>query len=478
MKRSELFFGFLKLPVDFITIFSSFLLAYKLRQISDFIPFVQLPLNLETFPVSEQFRTLSIIGTLIFIVILIFLGSYSFKNTSKFNSEIKKVINASIIWLMIIITYYFLIREFPFSRLTLFYSWIFAVTFICFGRFILKIIQLFLLKWDIGKRKILIIGNNQITSTLFHHLQKIPNYNVIGAVSENNDFSNTNVKIIGRIDNLEKIVKKENIEEIIQTKSDLSSTRNLDILNYCRENHIQYHFVPDLMEVHQTNIEVSTFKGLPLITLKPTALDGWGKIIKRITDFFGALIGLILLSPIFIIIAIIIKLDSKGPIFFNRLDNGEKVKRVGQYGKPFNFIKFRTMKPNSDSLRYSDLALNNTRIDGPLIKIKNDPRITGFGKFLRKTSLDELPQLWSVLKGDMSLVGPRPHLPEEVAKYKNYQKFVLTLKPGITGLAQISGRSDLKFDEEVKLDTYYIENWKIRLDIKILIKTIFVIFKK
>ena len=136
------------------------------------------------------------------------------------------------------------------------------------------------------------------------------------------------------------------------------------------------------------------------------------------------------------------------------------------------------MKPNSDSLRYSDLALNNTRIDGPLIKIKNDPRITGFGKFLRKTSLDELPQLWSVLKGDMSLVGPRPHLPEEVAKYKNYQKFVLTLKPGITGLAQISGRSDLKFDEEVKLDTYYIENWKIRLDIKILIKTIFVIFKK
>jgi len=187
--------------------------------------------------------------------------------------------------------------------------------------------------------------------------------------------------------------------------------------------------------------------------------------------------GIILLSPIFIITALAIKIDSKGPIFFTKLDDESPALRVGEKGKLFCFYKFRSMQANTHNLRYTVLAEQNTRNGSPMVKIKNDPRITRVGKFIRKYSIDELPQLFNVLTGNLSLVGPRAHLPEEVARYDRHHKFVLTIKPGITGLAQINGRSNLNFEKENSLDTYYIENWSLFSDIKILIKTIFVVLK-
>ncbi len=172
-----------------------------------------------------------------------------------------------------------------------------------------------------------------------------------------------------------------------------------------------------------------------------------------------------------------IKLDSRGPIFFSRRDDGDPVTRVGEGGAPFKYFKFRSMIPNSDSMRYNELADRNMRADGPMVKIKDDPRITRVGKIIRRWSIDELPELFLVFIGDMSLVGPRPHLPEEVAKYENYHRKTLTVKPGITGLAQVSGRSDLLFEEEAKLDIYYIENWSMLLDISILLRTPFAVLK-
>ncbi len=199
--------------------------------------------------------------------------------------------------------------------------------------------------------------------------------------------------------------------------------------------------------------------------------------IKRILDILGALFGLILFSPILILTAIAIKLDSRGTILFKYLDDGSRVKRVGQHGRLFNFVKFRSMRSGTDSLRYMELARHNTRNGGPLIKIKDDPRVTKVGKFIRKYSIDELPQLWNVLVGDMSLVGPRPHLPEEVRLYENHERVVLNVKPGITGLAQVNGRSRLTFKQEITWDSSYIEHWSLWLDIKILLKTIPVVLK-
>jgi len=183
------------------------------------------------------------------------------------------------------------------------------------------------------------------------------------------------------------------------------------------------------------------------------------------------------LSPILLITMVAIKLNSHGPIFFSRRDDGSYVYRVGKGGKPFKYFKFRSMIPGTDNMRYKELADKNVRGDGPMVKIKDDPRVTRVGKFIRRWSIDELPELFLVFIGRMSLIGPRPHLPEEVAKYEQHHRKTLTIKPGITGLAQVSGRSDLAFEEEVKLDIYYIENWSLLLDLSILLKTPLAVFK-
>jgi exopolysaccharide biosynthesis polyprenyl glycosylphosphotransferase len=192
-------------------------------------------------------------------------------------------------------------------------------------------------------------------------------------------------------------------------------------------------------------------------------------IAKRIMDICGALIGLICLSWLFLIVALLIKLeDPKGPVFFKQV-------RVGKDGKEFYMYKFRSMVTNAEELLESLLHLNETT--GAMFKMKNDPRVTKVGKFIRKTSIDELPQLWNVLKGDMSLVGPRPPLPREVAQYTEYDKQRLLVTPGCTGLWQVSGRNDLGFNEMVELDLKYIRERSILYDLKIILKTIKIMIK-
>lgn len=367
---------------------------------------------------------------------------------------------------MLVITYFFFTRTFPFSRLGMIYSWTIAILFVIFGRAIIKIIQKFFLRLGIGKRRILFVGNNEVTKELIERFSKSPTYKIIGIIDNYNTSQ------------LEYIAKHREVEEIIQTKSDISETRSKDILEFCEEHHIEYSFVPDLMEVKRTNIDIATIGAIPLITLRKTPLEGWGKVHKRTMDIIGSSLGLVVLSPFMLITAIAIKLDSKGPILFSHLDDGTPVKRVGQSGRPFHFYKFRSMHHLTHNLRYSkEFMEKNLRTGSPLVKIKNDPRVTRVGRFIRKYSIDELPQLLNVLIGNMSLVGPRPHLPEEVAKYQRHHKFTLTIKPGITGLSQTSGRSDLDFETEVRLDRFYIENWSLWLDIKLVFKTIGIVLK-
>jgi exopolysaccharide biosynthesis polyprenyl glycosylphosphotransferase len=474
MKLSEIILGLLRIPTDFLMGMLAFTVAYQIRSKTDLIPGIQLPLDLATFPSLPDYIRFSAAAILFLLLIFAANKMYSLKHSLPTGKEIGRVTVLTTAWLMLIVSWFFIIREFPFSRLAIGYSWILAILFVSFGRLLIRLVENILFSLNIGRRKILIIGNNPISHRLIRLMGKDRRIILAGAVDDRLE-KIAGLKTLGKVNELGKIVKKYGIDEIIQTRSDLSEAQATDILEFCRENHLGYSFVPDLLAVHQTNVEVETFRGIPVISLKPTPLDGWGRVGKRIFDLVGSTIGLIVLSPVLLVSAIAIKLDSKGTIFFKYLDDGTRVKRVGQVGHLFNFCKFRTMYPNTHNLRYTDLAEKNTREGSPLVKIKDDPRVTRVGRFLRKTSIDELPQLINVLKGEMSLVGPRPHLPEEVAKYRGHHKFVLAIKPGITGMAQISGRSDLDFEEEIRLDTYYIEHWSIWLDIKILLKTVFVL---
>ncbi len=477
MKFPTLILGLLRIPIDFLMAIMAFIGAYFLRGLPNALPFLHLYLDRTVFPPLEEYFSFAIGTSIILLILLALTKNYSFKKEIKFSQEIGNIVLMAMTWFMLIIAYFFILRQFPFSRLVLGYTLVFTIILITCGRGILRAINYILLKNNIGRKKIAFVGWSLVAEKIAPQLAKNVENELVGYINPA-AIQKTDIPYLGKVSDLSTFMNKLKIEEIIQISSELSDTESTDILQLCREHHVIYRFIPDILTVHQTNIDVETKNGIPIITLKPTPLDGWGRVIKRLFDLLGAIVGLILLSPVFLIITIAIKLDSKGTALFKYLDNGKLAKRVGQQGKLFYCYKFRTMHPNTHALRYTALAGKNTRKGSPLVKIKDDPRVTKVGKFLRSTSLDELPQLINVLKGEMSLVGPRPHLPEEVANYEKHHKFVLTIKPGISGITQVSGRSDLNFEEEVRLDTYYIEHWSLWLDIKILAKTLLVPFKK
>jgi exopolysaccharide biosynthesis polyprenyl glycosylphosphotransferase len=460
MKKFEIWLGLLRIPVDAIAAFCAFLIARNIRTLQ----FVEqrLPIqDLNFFEAHGQFYDylFPLIGLL--IVVLALNNLYSLKTVDTYSVQVKNIFTAVLVWTMTIITYYFLVRDFPFSRFVLLIGAVLVFLFVCFGRLFMHLLQNYLLRKGIGVRRLIVFGTD--SKSLKRAL----------AVFEN-DYR---YKIVGRFDSeVDLKAKLNDFDNIVQIGNDKKLV-DLDLLNFSRFYHKQYQYIPDIFEVQSHNIQLSEVKGVPIFTLRQTPLDGWWRVVKRIFDLFCSSLGLLILSPLLIFVAILIKLDSKGPILFKYLEDGSVVKRIGYKGKAFYCYKFRTMEDNSHSKRYNELADKDFRKGSPLVKIQNDPRVTNLGKVLRRLDIDELPQLINVLLGEMSLVGPRPHLTEEVEKYDVHHRMVLNIKPGITGLAQVSGRSDLEFEDEVRLDTYYIENWSLWLDLKILFKTVLVVFR-
>jgi len=469
MKRSRLFFEILRLPFDFFAIFLAFLLAYHIRPITDLIPGVQYDFFPEQLPPFNEFLTFSLVSTIFLIILFTFNGLYSIKSVERFGKTVLHIIFLVSAWLMFIIAYYFLIvHQLFFSRIALAHIWLFSIIFIVFGRAIILLIQSLMYRFKIGQSRVLFVGINELADRCYSALKKDKRYHVVGALDEQHKKKKKNtLSIIGSLDQIEAIVNKYKVDEIIQVESNLSNLSNETVLSFCRSHQIHYYFIPELLRLQSINIEMEMIDNIPLISLKQTPLEGWGHVYKRLFDILFSLILIQLLIPIWILIPILIKIDSKGPVFY-------KSKRKYKT-KVFNILKFRSMIIDADEKK-SELLDKNER-KGPLFKIKNDPRITHFGRFLRKTSLDELPQLFNVLIGTLSIVGPRPHLPEEVDQYKKDYYKLFTIKPGVTGLAQVSGRSNLDFEDEVKLDFYYIENWSMFLDFKIILKSIAVVLK-
>ena len=290
-------------------------------------------------------------------------------------------------------------------------------------------------------------------------------YQLCGYVSVNSDDPVVEgVNVIGDLPELPTLMEKEKIDEIlisIPLQKNLSNI--LKIIRYGRDLGVVVRFVPDEgLTQFIKNLRIETFEGTQIVTFFRESHIGQ-LFIKRVMDFIISAIMLMLLSPLFLIVAIAIKLDSKGPIFFAQ-------ERVGMNKRAFKLLKFRSMVVNAEELK--EALADQNEVDGPVFKIKKDPRITRVGRFIRKTSIDELPQLWNAFVGDISLVGPRPPLFSEVDQYEWLFRRRISVKPGITCLWQVSGRNELSFDEWMELDKQYIENWSIWLDIKILFMTI------
>lgn len=462
MKRSELFFTFLLIPVDAAMILAAFVLSYKLRFYFEFVPATYF----EPFGTYLQFI---IILLPVWIGVFALSGLYSISDRKSALGEFGKIFVAVSATLAIIMAGIFLFRISFFSRLVIAFSWAFAIITVTFGRFLIRYLQRYLYKKGIGVHRVIVLGHNSSTKP------------IIEEIKQNKKLGYRIIKIIDRdgLDKLETIVQNNPCDEIIIADSTLPESQASKVVEFCRSHNLGFKMTPNLFLVRSSHVDIQQLAGVPILEFKRSPLDGWGRIIKRVFDVLGSMILIIITSPLMLIAAIAVKLTSKGQVVF-------KQERVGFASEKFSFFKFRTMRieyctgkeyggKKAEEL-LKKLSSKN-EVDGPVFKIKNDPRITPIGKFLRKTSIDELPQFFNVFIGQMSLIGPRPPLPEEVAKYTDFQKRRLGVKPGITGLWQVSGRSELSFDEWVRLDAYYIENWSLWLDFQIFLRTIWVVIK-
>ncbi len=467
MKKIDQIFNYLVLPVDLLMVFAAFLVSYWIR--ANAIPFSVIYI----WP-FDQYVIFALVMLPIWIIALFVAGTYSKRKPSFW--ELPQVIAGSSLGSMAVVLWVFIFRSDFFSRLIVFYIWILAIIFIFGGRAILAGIHLSIYRSGDYKKKTIIIGNNNpVTAHIVREImtQKNNEYSVEGIIAPS-EIKNIEAKFLGKPEDFQQILEKNNVDEVVLTDTSYPNEKIYEFLLACQEKEITFKAVPAHAQVGTRTLEFDTFAGIPIIEFKGTPLGGWGFLLKRITDLVGSIVALIILSPVILTISIIIKATSKGPVIYKNI-------RVGK-GKEFITYKFRTMFAEhctgseyggnrAERLEKELIEKQNIKKGSAVYKIANDPRVTPIGKFLRKKSLDELPQFYNVLLGNMSLVGPRPHQPREVINYTREQRKTLFVKPGITGLAQISGRSDLTFDEEANLDIYYIENWSFWLDAYIILKT-------
>lgn len=455
------------MPVDFLALLLAGAGAYFLRTSG---PLQALrPVQFQFDLLFTDYLKISAVVSSVIILVLATQGLYRLQVTRRMLDEFTRIFAGITTGFMIIIVYIFLSAELFQSRFIVLAAYVLAIIFVTLGRIIVKRTQQTLLMHGMGIHRVVLAGNGRYAEELTATFKQRPSlgYRVVGDIPTVSWHA------------LEDIMKTKGIDEVILTDPTLPEEDNLILLDFCEQYKIDYKYIPNLFEAHATNVHYRQIGAIPLLELARTSLDGWGRIVKRIVDVLGALIGLILLSPILLLFGVLIKLNSKGPMFYRQV-------RVGRNMKPFEITKFRSMYleycvgarygGKRAAEKYKELRQAANERSGPLFKMRRDPRITNIGRIIRKTRIDELPQLFNVLKGEMSLFGPRPHLPEEVQQYDKHQRKLFTIKPGMSGMAQVAGSSGISFDEEARIDIAYIENWSLWLDIVLLAKTLKILF--
>ncbi|MCR4792412.1 MAG: sugar transferase [Lachnospiraceae bacterium] len=352
----------------------------------------------------------------------------------------------------------------------------FAVFIIC--EYLMLLLSAYMMRTVLRKRKgdlsrTLLVGSKEMYEKVLHYLRhNNMNVDVIGYVSENADIPETDkTPYLGVIDDLEEIIHQNSIDQVFFIQHRAQPVNYEMYVSLCLEMGLITRVIERPYHIPHASSTVLSIGPYPTLTYHNVVMNVYAKVIKRFMDIAGSIFGIIVFAIPMLIVAIVIKLDSKGPVIF-------KQERVGLNGRHFKMYKFRSMVVDAEA-RKKELESQNNVSGGLMFKIKDDPRITRVGKFIRKTSIDELPQLFNVLAGTMSLVGTRPPTVDEVEKYDTRHWRRLSIKPGITGMWQTSGRSEITdFEEVVSLDKQYIDNWSIWLDIKIIFKTVFQVFLK
>lgn len=356
-----------------------------------------------------------------------------------------------------------------YSRLLYVYAWLCMILTVGVGRAVLHRGMQWLWRQGVAAERVLVVGAGPLGQQVMQTIRRQPQlgYFLVGYVDDTplpeNPAEDEPFRYLGRPEDLPLLLEPCRIDLAIIALPSEAHRKALEAAEQCRSEGVDFRLAPDIYEMSFDRVDIAELGGIPLLGLKEVAIRGWNLFLKRAMDILLSLLVLGLGWPLFLLVAIAIKLDSPGPVLFTQ-------KRIGRKGRPFTVFKFRTMHERAEREKSRLVALNEA--DGPLFKIRADPRVTRVGRILRRTSIDELPQVLNILLGEMSWVGPRPGTPDEVARYQPWQRKRLEVLPGVTGLWQVSGRSDLSFEDMVRLDIYYIENWSLWLDILILLRTI------
>ncbi|MBF1759841.1 undecaprenyl-phosphate galactose phosphotransferase WbaP [Veillonella sp.] len=454
------------LIADYIAIVLGTLAAYYLR------------VNLQILPVSEHFKVDEIyvygIVPIVFLSILLLNNAYSI--VAPYWDTMKNLFRSITIGVVVSIVLMYtghVINDV--SRLFVVFAYVFMLLFIFSFRFIVgKILS----KAGYLNIPVLLVGAGKTAELVKKSLDRMPiaTYKIIGYVDDNPKSSTIakEYSCLGAFSDVEHVIKDTGVQTVLICAPGLEPKKLVSLINRLQLLVKRVAFVPELFGLPTSNI---TARGMMeeqavVLRVQNNLARKSNRIMKRIFDIIATICGGILILPIFVMIALLIYLDSPGPIVFGH-------KRIGQGGKEFSCYKFRSMVPNAQEalevyLKENPAAREEWERD---FKLKDDPRVTRIGKFLRKTSLDELPQLWNVLIGNMSLVGPRPIVRDEIVKYGDYINDFYLVTPGITGVWQVSGRSDTTYEERVLMDSWYVHNWSVWIDIVYLLKTVLVVYK-
>jgi exopolysaccharide biosynthesis polyprenyl glycosylphosphotransferase len=449
---------------DALLINVAFALAYYVRYELQWLRAVD-PANNVPYTAFLPFITLL---TLLLLIVYRQKGLYKNKRRLSWTDEIYTVFDGTTTSIIIMIVLVFVYRPTFYSRIIFLYAGAFIMFFLGLSRWLKVSLLGYWRKSGFGVAKSLIVGAGEMARAVMRAVVANPQlgYEIVGFVDDDVTKSQTDIgrfEALGATDKLSDLLQEKEVDEVIIALPWQYHRKIMSINAICERHQVRTRIVPDMFQMTLSRMDITEMAGIPLIGMKPHTISGMGLMFKRAIDFTMALLGLIFVSPLMALIALAIKLESAGPVIFTQ-------ERVGKGGKRFYIYKFRSMVQDAEAQKVRLQSLNEA--DGPLFKIKDDPRRTWVGRLIRRFSLDELPQLYNVLRGEMSLVGPRPNIPSEVEQYQEWHKHRLEVLPGMTGLWAISGRSGLTFDEMILLDIYYIENWSPAMDLKIMLQTV------
>jgi exopolysaccharide biosynthesis polyprenyl glycosylphosphotransferase len=451
-RRLTLVAGAALVTGDATLVLLAFLLAYWVRFIAPDLEGTALGL--------EEYARMGAVVSLVTVVLFALHDFYHLDRPRSWLGRLRMIASTVSTALALTVTAAFFLGDYRFSRLWFTVGWALSVLGVVGWRWLAVSAYAAIRAAVVPARKVLIVGANTVGRDLAQELGGSRQVDVVGYVDNGSDLDEP-ISLVGPIASLDRLVQQYGVDEIIVALPPARREQLGRIISKGFGRPVQVKFAAaDLGAMLPERLELTRHGGRSYIGFAPVAPVSW---LKRASDLILGVTALTGLAPVMIAIAIAIKLDSPGPVFYAQ-------ERVGKDGTRFKMLKFRSMRPDADRI-LAELRAKN-EVTGALFKMKNDPRITRIGRFLRRSSLDELPQVFNVLRGQMSLVGPRPSLPSEVATYEDWQLGRLRAIPGMTGLWQVSGRSDVPFHDMVRLDLHYIRNWSLWLDLEIILRTV------